>query len=47
VDCCGCVVVIERGSDAELVCNECGATLGVINTAILRDLVHLVNLASK
>jgi hypothetical protein len=42
VDCCGCLVVKVRGNDAELVCNECGPVVDVINTGILRDLVYLL-----
>jgi hypothetical protein len=42
VDCCGCIVVTVRGADAELTRNECGAVVGVINAAILRDLVSLI-----
>lgn len=42
VDCCGCVIVAVRGGDAELRCNECGAVVGVVNVAILRDLVSLI-----
>ena len=30
VDCCGCIVVKVTGNDAELVCNECGAVVGVV-----------------
>ena len=41
VDCCGCVVVIVTGNDAELKCNECGAVVGVVQVGILRDLVSL------
>jgi hypothetical protein len=42
VDCCGCIVVNVRGNDAELMCNECDAVVGVVNVAILRDLVGLI-----
>jgi hypothetical protein len=42
VDCCGCIVVKISGSDAELRCNECGATVGVVHVGILRDLVSLI-----
>jgi hypothetical protein len=42
VDCCGCIVVVVRDSDAELVCNECGAVVGVVQVGILRDLVSLI-----
>ena len=31
-DCCGCLVVIERGDDADLVCNECGALIRTVPT---------------
>lgn len=39
VDCIGCIVVLVRGKDAELSCNECGASLGVIDAAVLEGLV--------
>ena len=42
VDCCGCIVVVVRGSDAELVCNECRAVVGVVQVGILRDLISLI-----
>ena len=42
VDCCGCIVVVVRGNDAELMCDECGAIVGVVNARILRDLVSLI-----
>ena len=42
VDCCGCIVVKTHGKDAELSCNECGAVVGVINTAILNDIVSMI-----
>ena len=42
VECCGCIVVIVTGNDAELVCNECGSVVGVVQVGILRDLVSLV-----
>jgi len=38
VDCCGCIVVAVTGNDAELRCNECGATVGVVQVGILRDM---------
>jgi hypothetical protein len=31
-----------EGSDTELLCNEGGAVLGVVNTAILKDLISLI-----
>ncbi len=42
VDCCGCIVVKVTSADAELVCNECGAVVGVVQVGILRDLVSLI-----
>ena len=42
VDCCGCMIAREHGNDTELLCNECGAVLGVMNTAILNDLISLM-----
>lgn len=41
--CCGYVVPRVTGNDAELVCNECGAVVGVVNTAILRDLLSVIS----
>jgi len=35
-------MVVVRGNDAELVCNECGAVVGVVQVGILRDLVSLI-----
>jgi hypothetical protein len=46
VDCCGCMIADEQGNDTELRCNECGAVLGVVNTA-LKDLISLVPAMSK
>jgi hypothetical protein len=42
VDCCGCIVVKVRGTDAELQCNECGVVVGVVQVGILKDLVSLI-----
>ena len=42
VDCCGCIIVKVQGSNAELCCNECGAVVGVMNVAVLADLVSLI-----
>jgi hypothetical protein len=47
LDCCGCIVVRVQGNDAELVCNECGAVVGVVNSGILADLVSLVKPAPR
>jgi hypothetical protein len=47
VDCCGCIVVNASGRDAELVCNECGAVVGVLNIGILRDLTMLIDRKSE
>lgn len=41
-DCCGCIVLTVTGNDVELRCNECGATVGVVQVGILRDLVSLI-----
>ena len=30
VDCCGCLVVVERGDQADLTCNECGAVVRTV-----------------
>jgi hypothetical protein len=43
IDCCGCIIEKVTGNDAELVCNECGAVVGVVHTAILRDLLSLIS----
>ena len=40
--CCGCLVAEVRGNDTELLCNECGSVLGVINTRILKALLLLI-----
>ena len=29
-------------NDAELVCNECGAVVGLVNVAVLRDLLSVI-----
>jgi hypothetical protein len=42
VVCCGCIVVIVTGNDAEFRCNECGAVVGVVQAGVLRDLVSLI-----
>jgi hypothetical protein len=31
-DCCGCLIVVERGAVADLVCNECGALIRTVPT---------------
>jgi hypothetical protein len=33
IDCCGCLVVIERGDLADLTCNECGAVVRTVQKA--------------
>lgn len=42
--CCGCMIANEQGNDMirSCGCNECGAVLGVVNTAILMDLISLI-----
>lgn len=40
-DCCGCLIAVERGNVADLVCNECGAlirtvAMGEVSQALLR-----------
>ena len=42
VDCCGCIFPAVMDNDTELRCGECGAVVGVMNTALLRDLVSLI-----
>jgi hypothetical protein len=32
VDCCGCLIVVERGDQADLTCNECGAVIRTVPT---------------
>ncbi|MFZ0589611.1 MAG: hypothetical protein WAM39_03960 [Bryobacteraceae bacterium] len=29
-DCCGCLVAVTRGEEADLICNECGALIQTI-----------------
>jgi len=41
-DCCGCIVVRVTGTDAELLCNEWGAVVGVVHVGILKDLVSMI-----
>jgi hypothetical protein len=36
-ECCGCLIVVERGSQAELVCNECGVLVRVVPTAAVEQ----------
>jgi hypothetical protein len=31
-DCCGCLIVKERGDEADLICNECGALIRTVPT---------------
>ena len=31
-DCCGCLLAVERGEEADLVCNECGAIIATVPT---------------
>jgi len=42
VDCHGCIIVKVHGTNAELVCNECGQSVGVIHAGVLNDLVSLI-----
>ena len=44
VVCCGCIIANEQGNDmiGSCGCNECGAVLGVVNIAILMDLISLI-----
>jgi hypothetical protein len=32
-DCCGCIVAVNRGDEADLVCNECNALIRTVPTA--------------
>jgi hypothetical protein len=29
-DCCGCLYPVERGDQADLICNECGALIQTV-----------------
>ena len=40
--CTGTITVTVHGNDAELCCNRCGAVVGVVNTAILAELLSLI-----
>ena len=31
-DCCGCIVPVMRGDEADLVCNECNALIRTVPT---------------
>ena len=31
-DCCGCLIVVEHGDNADLICNECGALVRTVPT---------------
>jgi hypothetical protein len=41
--CCGYIVPKIEGNDVELRCNECGAAVGVVKEAVLRDLVLMIH----
>jgi hypothetical protein len=41
--CCGHIVPKIEGNDVELRCNECGAAVGVVNEAVLRNLVLMIH----
>ena len=47
VDYCVCMIANEQGNVTELLCNECGAVLGVMNIAILMDLISLIPATSS
>jgi hypothetical protein len=32
-DCCGCIVAVNRGDEADLVCNECNALIRTVPAA--------------
>jgi hypothetical protein len=38
---CSCMIANEHGNDTEWLCNVCGVVLGVMNIAILMDLISL------
>ena len=45
-ECCGCIIPVDLDkATVELRCNECGQVAGVIDRAVLEDLVRLVNAA--
>jgi hypothetical protein len=45
VDCCGCLVVVERGNLADLTCNECDAVVSTV--PIERAAAILAEMESK
>jgi len=36
------MIANEQGNETEFRCIDCGAVLGVVNTAILKDLISLI-----
>jgi hypothetical protein len=32
-DCCGCLIAVTRGEEADLICNECGALVQTVSAA--------------
>ena len=32
-DCCGCLIVVERGDQADILCNECDALVATVPAA--------------
>lgn len=41
VDCCGCIIAEVEGRSVELRCNQCGATVGVVQVNIMEGLLGL------
>ena len=42
VECGGTIAAKVSGNDAELVCGRCGAVVGVVQSAILRDMLSRI-----
>ena len=45
-ECCGCLIAVERGDQADLVCNECGAVVGTIPTSKVQFVMTEMSLAN-
>ena len=41
VDCSGCIIAMVEGGSVELRCNQCGATVGVVQVNIMEGLLGL------
>lgn len=40
-ECCGCITAAINGETVKLVCNECGAVVGIVDLGILTQLLGL------